>query len=118
MSEVIPVASYGEIVSDDALDLRQADAIATALEATSETGSDVFYLPRPLADEKILEPEEGADCVFVAELLPERETGDAYYAKQGPGGVWLPKSTTRIYVVAQGADIYVPDAGQETEGSA
>jgi hypothetical protein len=118
MPTVIPVEAYHDLVSDDDLDLREADAIASALDRTSGKGVDVLHLPRELAAEKILDPEEGTECVFVAELLPERETDDAYYAKQGACGNWLPKSTTRIYVQATDADIYVPDRSQETEGSA
>ena len=118
MSEVIPVEAYGDLIRDDHLDLGEADAIANALERTRAKGVDVLHLPQPLAEEKLLNPEDGTDCVFVAELLPERETGDAYYAKQGPGGSWLPKGATRIYVAADDADIYVPEPAPETEGSA
>lgn len=118
MRDVISVASYSELVRDDHLDIHQADAIASALGATSSTAADVVFLPRPLAEEKVLESEDGTDCVFVVDLDGDRETGDAYYARQGRRTAWLPKSTTRIYVESEGADIHIPESGHEQEGSA
>ena len=117
MPEVIPVEAYADLVSDDHLNLGEADTVAKALDRTRNKGVDVLYLPRELAEEKALDPEDGTDSVFVAGLLPERETDDAYYAKQGPSGVYLPKSETRVYIEASNADIYIPDSGHETEGS-
>ncbi len=117
MQRTIPVESYSDLIHDDHLDLRDSDAIATALARIGDV-VDVVYLPRPLAEENVLDSEDGTDCVFVVELLSERETGDAYYAQQGRATAWLPKDATRIYVEAADADIYVPDSPSETEGSA
>ncbi|WP_135829984.1 hypothetical protein [Halorussus halobius] len=115
MPEVIPVASYGDLVRDDQLDLAAADAIVSAL-AQSGDAVDVIHLPRPLAEENVLDSEEGTDSVFVVDLDADRETGDAYYARQGRRTAWLPKGATRVYVEARDADILVP--GHEQEGSA
>ena len=117
MPEVIPVATYAGLISDEHLKLKHADAIATALD---RIGDDVHvvYLPKELAEQNTLEPEDGTDSVFVVEFVSERETDDAYYARQGLSGAWLPKSATRVYVETDGADILVPNTGQETEGSA
>jgi hypothetical protein len=117
MPDVIPVATYHDLVSDDHLELAAADAIARALDRTADADVDVLHLPRPLAEEKVLDPEDGTDCVFVVELVPQRETGAAYYARQGRRGCWLPKSATRIYRSGADADILVPDTGHEQEGS-
>lgn len=117
MPEVIPVATYAGLISDEHLKLQHADAIAVALDRV-DGDIHVVYLPKELAEQNSLEPEDGTDSVFVAELVSERETGDAYYARQGLSGAWVPKDATRIYVEADGADILVPDTGHETEGSA
>ncbi|WP_435175714.1 hypothetical protein [Halorussus sp. AFM4] len=118
MPEVIPVEAYHDLVSDDHLNLEEADAIAGALNRVTGNDVDVLYLPAELAEEKVLEPEDGTESVFVARLVPERETQAAYYARQGLGGAWVPKAATRIYVAAGDSDIYAPASTHETEGSA
>jgi hypothetical protein len=117
MPEVIPVETYHDLVSDDHLGLAAANAIARALDRTAAADVDVLYLPRPLAEEKVLDSEDDTDCVFIAEFVADRETGAAYYARQGRRGCWLPKSATCIYRSGADADILVPDTGYEQEGS-
>jgi len=117
MPEVIRIEAYGDLVCDDALDLQAADAIASALSVTSSADVAVLHLPRPLAEEKVLKPEDESDQVFIAEFVADRETGAAYYARQGRRGCWVPKSATRIYRSGADADILVPDTGHEQEGS-
>lgn len=116
MSEVITVASFDDLLRDDALDVQEADAIAAALDHDDDV--DVVRLPRPLAEENVLEAEQGTDTVFVVDLDGERETGDTYYGKQARRTAWLPKGATRIYVQADDADVIAPESAHEQEESA
>ena len=116
MLKVIPISSYGDLVSDKVLSLQEADAVAGALNQTTDFDSYVVFIPRELAEEKPFDPEEGTDSVFVLELVEERETDAAYFARQGRSTAFIPKSATRVYVSRGDADIYA--YSQETEGSA
>lgn len=78
---------------------------ANALAAALPTGPRevAFRLPRPLAEEIPLESVAGSDRVFVAELVPDRETERAYYVRQDRRGCRISTATATVYELADGA---------------
>lgn len=114
----VTVAAYGDLVSDDDLDLPAADALADVLPVADDQLA--FWLPSWLAEEKPLQSAGQCDQVFIAEAVPGRETEKAYYVRQDNAGGWIPKSVARIYRTTEDADIVSPQAslGTSTEGSA
>lgn len=114
----VTVNSYGDLISDDHLDLAASDTLAEVLPTSDSQVA--FWLPHWLTEEKVFDPAGKSDQVIVAEVVPERETEKAYYVRQGNAADWIPKSTARIYRTAPGAEIVSPQAslGESTEGSA
>ncbi|MFC4449240.1 hypothetical protein [Halorussus aquaticus] len=99
--ERVRVARYADLLGDPTLDRRDADALAAALPAGPR--EIVFDLPGVLAEESVLESVAASDRVFVAEVVPERETERAYYVRQDRRGCWVPKGEATVYELADGA---------------
>lgn len=97
----VTVGQYADLLDDPTLDRADADALSAALPTPA--GAIAVWLPLVLAEEAVLESTAGSDRVFVAEVVPERETDCAYYVRQDCRGCWVPKGEARVYELADGA---------------
>jgi hypothetical protein len=104
-SNRVRVERSADLLADTELDRFEAQALAAALPAGPV--EVVFRLPLVLAEESVLESVAGSDCVFVAEVVPERETECAYYVRQDHRGCWVPKGEATFYELADGVTLDV-----------
>lgn len=106
----VRVESCADVFGDSDLDRLEAQSLAAALP--SAPGEIVFRLPLVLAEESVLESVAGTDRVFVAELVPERETQCALYVRQNQKGCWVPKDEATTYELADGVllDVDLPES--------
>ena len=101
----VRIERHADLLGETDLDRFEAQALAAALPA--RPGEVVFRLPLVLAEESVLESVAGSDCVFVAEVVPQRETECAYYARQDHRGCWVPKGEATFYELADGVTLDV-----------
>lgn len=105
-SDVVEVASYADLVSDDGLELQAADAIARAL--VQDDAGAVVWTEAWLAAEKDIAPVDGAGQVFQGSI--EAETEKAWLLAVDGAEAWIPKSQARRFRATDGAEIAVPQS--------
>ena len=98
------IASYGDLISADELDISAVDAVAHELDSGSEF---VAWVPEWLLDEKDIESSVHHQDIVAGEI--EHETDAAYLISVGRDEAWLPKSQIHVYTQAEDAEIVVPD---------
>jgi hypothetical protein len=113
----VRIERRADVVTDTDLNRVEAQALAAALPA--RPGEVVFRLPLVLAEESVLESVVGSDCLFVGEVVPERETECAYYVRQGHRGCWVPKAEATFYELADGValDAEPPESTEASESA-
>ena len=102
----VTVSSYGDLISDDALTVASADAVAQALNDGVEF---VAHVPEWLFGAKGFDP--GPEGILTGPLVYESEK--AYLVEIEGKDVWLPKSAIRVYEAAPDAQLYTPTQEQE-----
>jgi hypothetical protein len=104
------VKGYADLVSDRKLHGDDPDDVARELEDVGgEEDYLVAWLPDWLAEEKGLQPVGRSENVVSGRI--DHETEDAYLVKDGRDDAWLPKSVIRVYRLAPGAEISIPQRG-------
>ena len=101
----VRIERSADLLADADLNRFEAQALAAALPAGP--GEVVFRLPLVLAEESVFQSVAGSDCVFVAEVVPQRETECAYYVQQDHRGCWVPKGEATVYELADGVTLDV-----------
>lgn len=110
MSEHVIIKGYADLVSERKLHGDDPDVVARELQDIGSGGKYlVAWLPDWLAEEKELEPVGRSENVVSGRI--DHETEDAYLVKDGRDEAWLPKSVIRVYRLAQGAEISIPQRG-------
>ena len=108
--DVILVKGYADLASDAKLRGDEPDVVARELQ---DVGGEEEYLiariPDWLAEEKDLEPVGRSENVISGRI--DHETEDAYLVKDGRDDAWLPKSVIRVYRLAPGSEISIPQRG-------
>lgn len=96
------VGSYGDLITDDELDVAAADAVAIALTAEYEF---VAWVPRWLLSQKDIPCSKWHDEIVAGSVVVDGS--GAYLVSVDSEESWLPKSQIRVYVQAADAEIYV-----------
>jgi hypothetical protein len=112
MSSDSPVVAkgYADLVSDPKLEGDDPDDVARELQDVGgEEEYLVAWLPDWLAEEKDLKPVGRSENVVSGRI--DHETEDAYLVKSGRDDAWLPKSVIRVYWLAPGVEISIPQRG-------
>lgn len=106
------VGSYDELADDDFLLSAEADAIARRLNDLGERADyEVVVAEEWVVDQKDVDAVEGSYRVMTGRV--ERETEKAVLLSQGRDESWIPKSCSRSYALAPGAEIDVPQQNLE-----
>lgn len=109
----VVVENYGDLISDEFLNVERADAVARELANGHEF---VARVPDWMVAEKAIAP-----STFGAEIVAgsiKRESEKAYLVECGGAEAWLPKSTIRVYEAAEDADLAALETSGRTEGTA
>lgn len=96
------VASYGDLIAHDSLNVERADAVAHAL---TDGAAVAIHAPEWLLYGSDLTPVHHPEVVGVS---IERESKKAYLVDSEGGEDWLPKSQIEVFEGADDASFVVP----------